>query len=59
MVCLASSCSRALAQSCRTYAEYTAKPAAMAIADLESVGVALHGPPKRVDWLVGSLPLMR
>ncbi|WP_284741179.1 DUF2000 domain-containing protein [Amycolatopsis sp. RTGN1] len=49
----------ALAQSCRTYAEYTAKLAATATADLDSVGVALHGPRKRVDRLVGSLPLLR
>lgn len=49
----------ALAQSCRTYAEYTAKLAATATADLDSVGVALHGPRKRVDRLVGALPLLR
>ena len=49
----------ALAQSCRTYEEYTAKLAATATADLDSVGVALHGPRKRVDRLIGSLPLLR
>lgn len=49
----------ALAQSCRTYEEYTARMAATATADLDSVGVALHGPRKRVDRLVGSLPLLR
>lgn len=49
----------ALAQSCRTYEEYTARMAATATADLASVGVALHGPRKRVDRLVGSLPLLR
>lgn len=49
----------ALAQSCRTYDEYTAKMTATATVDLDSVGVGLHGPRKRVDRLVGSLPLMR
>lgn len=49
----------ALAQSCRTYEEYTARMATTATADLDTVGVALHGPRKRVDRLVGSLPLLR
>ncbi|WP_370961114.1 DUF2000 family protein [Amycolatopsis sp. cg9] len=49
----------ALAQSCRTYEEYTARMAATATADIEGVGVALHGPRKRVDRLVGALPLLR
>ncbi len=49
----------ALAQSCRTYDEYTAKMTATPTADLDSVGVGLHGPRKRVDRLVGSLPLLR
>jgi hypothetical protein len=49
----------ALAQSCRTYAEYTAKMAATVAADLDSIGVGLHGPRKHVDRLVGSLPLLR
>jgi hypothetical protein len=49
----------ALAQSCRTYEEYTARMAATATADLDSVGVGLHGPRKRVDRLIGSLPLLR
>ncbi len=49
----------ALAQSCRTYEEYTAKMTATPTADLDSVGVGLHGPRKRVDRLVGSLPLLR
>ena len=49
----------ALAQSCRTYDEYTAKMSATATADLDSVGVGLNGPRKRVDRLVGSLPLLR
>lgn len=49
----------ALAQSCRTYDEYTAKMTTTATADLDSVGVGLHGPRKRVDRLVGSLALLR
>jgi hypothetical protein len=49
----------ALAQSCKTYDEYIDKMAATATADLDSVGVGLHGPQKRVNRLVGSLPLLR
>jgi hypothetical protein len=49
----------ALAQSCRTYEEYVDKMAGTATADLDSVGVGLYGPRKRVDRLVGSLPLLR
>jgi hypothetical protein len=49
----------ALAQSCRNYEEYVGRMAATATADLDSVGVGLHGPRKRVNRLVGSLPLLR
>jgi hypothetical protein len=49
----------ALAQSCKTYDEYIDKMAATATADLDIVGVGLHGPQKRVNRLVGSLPLLR
>ena len=49
----------ALAQSCKTYDEYIDKMAATATVDLDSVGVGLHGPQKRVNRLVGSLPLLR
>jgi hypothetical protein len=49
----------ALAQSCKTYDEYIDKMAATATTDLDSVGVGLHGPQKRVNRLVGSLPLLR
>jgi hypothetical protein len=48
----------ALAQSCKTYDEYIDKMAATATADLDSVGIGLHGPQKRVNRLVGSLPLL-
>lgn len=49
----------ALAQSCRTYDEYVEKMAATATADLTSVGIGLYGPRKRIDRLVGALPLLR
>ncbi|MGP4016013.1 DUF2000 domain-containing protein [Saccharopolyspora sp. 5N708] len=49
----------ALAQSCKTYEEYIDKMAATVTADLDSVGVGLHGPQKRVNRLIGSLPLLR
>lgn len=49
----------ALAQSCKTYDEYIDKMAATATAGLDIVGVGLHGPQKRVNRLVGSLPLLR
>lgn len=49
----------ALAQSCKTYDEYIDRMAATATADLDTVGVGLHGPHKRVNRLVGSLPLLR
>jgi hypothetical protein len=48
----------ALAQSCRTYEEYTDKMATTPTADLDSVGIGLHGPQKRVNRLIGSLPLL-
>jgi uncharacterized protein DUF2000 len=49
----------ALAQSCKTYEEYIDKMVATATADLDSVGVGLHGPQKGVNRLIGSLPLLR
>ena len=48
-----------LAQGCRTYDEYVDKMAATSTADLAGVGVGLCGPRKRVDRLVGALPLLR
>jgi drug/metabolite transporter (DMT)-like permease len=48
-----------LAQGCRTYEEHTDRMAATPTAELASVGVGLYGPRKRVDRLVGSLPLLR
>lgn len=49
----------ALAQSCRTYEEYIERMATTPTAELDIVGVGLHGPRKRINKLVGSLPLMR
>jgi hypothetical protein len=48
-----------LAQSCRTYDEYVDRMAATPTADLAEVGIGLYGPRRRVDKLVGSLPLLR
>ncbi|MFI5610527.1 DUF2000 domain-containing protein [Amycolatopsis sp. NPDC051903] len=48
-----------LAQSCRTYDEYTEKMSVTSTAGLDTIGVGLHGPPKRVNRLVGALPLLR
>ena len=48
-----------LAQSCRTYDEWTARAAATPEEDLRYVGLALWGPKKKVDRLTGSLPLLR
>jgi hypothetical protein len=48
-----------LAQSCKTYDEYIARMSAVATADVEVVGIALFGPKKKVNKLVGSLPLLR
>lgn len=49
----------ALAQSCRIYEEYIDRMAATPTAELDIVGVGLHGPRKRINKLVGSLSLMR
>lgn len=48
-----------LAQSCRTYEEWTARAAATPEEELRYVGLALWGPKKKVDRLTGSLPLLR
>jgi len=49
----------ALAQSCKTYDEYIDKMAVTATAGHDIIGVGLHGPQKRVNRLVGALPLLR
>ncbi|MDQ0794224.1 DUF2000 domain-containing protein [Streptomyces sp. B1I3] len=48
-----------LAQSCRTYDEYTDRMSGTATQDLDFAGVAMFGPRKQVNKIVGSLPLMR
>lgn len=48
-----------LAQSCRTYDEYVHRMSETATSDLSIVAVALVGPKKYVNRLVGSLPLLR
>lgn len=48
-----------LAQSCRTYDEYVERMGATATEEVELVGIALFGPRKKLDKLVGSLPLLR
>jgi hypothetical protein len=49
----------ALAQSCRVYEDYIERMAATPTAELAIIGVGLYGPRKRINKLVGSLPLMR
>lgn len=46
-------------QQTTDYAEYADRVAASASAELEHVGLAVHGPRKQVSKLVGQLPLLR
>ena len=48
-----------LAQSCKTYDEYIQRMSETPTADLRAVAVAIVGPRKKVNKLVGSLPLFR
>ncbi len=48
-----------LAQSCKTYDEYIESMSAVPTSDIEVVGIAPFGPKKKVNKLVGSLPLLR
>ena len=48
-----------VAQTSRTYEEYTKRMAASAPGDLEYLGVALHGDKRLVNKLTGSLPLLK
>lgn len=48
-----------LAQSCKTYDEYIQRMSETPTGGLEAVAVALVGPKKKVDKLIGSLPLLR
>lgn len=47
------------AQSCRTYAEYTAGLPSVPGTDLRCLGLAVCGEKKLVNKLTGSLPLLR
>ena len=46
-----------LAQSCRTYDEYVERMSQVQTKEIDLVGIALYGPKKRVNKLVGSLAL--
>jgi hypothetical protein len=46
-----------LAQSCRTYDEYVERMSQVQTKEINLVGIALYGPKKRVNKLVGSLAL--
>lgn len=48
-----------LAQSCKTYDEYIRRMSETPTNSLDAVAVALVGPKKKVNKLVGSLPLLR
>lgn len=48
-----------LAQSCRTYDEFTDKMERADPGELHYLGLALCGPKKQVSKLTGSLPLLR
>jgi hypothetical protein len=49
----------ALAQSCRTYDEYTEKMSATGDGDLEYLATGIFGPKRIVNKLAGGLPLLR
>ncbi len=48
-----------LAQSCKTYEEFTGKLGAVPEADLRYLGLAICGDKKQVNKLTGSMPLLR
>lgn len=48
-----------LAQSCRTYEEFTRKMGDAPAGALQYLGLAICGPKKKVNKLTGSLPLLR
>lgn len=48
-----------LAQSCKTYEEFTGKMRTCSESNLHYLGLALCGPKKKVNKLTGSLPLLR
>lgn len=48
-----------LAQSCKTYGEFTGRMAQTGEGSLRYLGLGLCGPKKQVNALTGSLPLLR
>ncbi len=48
-----------LAQSCKTYDEFTGRMACTGEEKLRYLGLALCGPKKKVNALTGSMPLLR
>lgn len=48
-----------LAQSCKTYDEFTGRMACTGEEELRYLGLALCGPKKKVNALTGSMPLLR
>lgn len=48
-----------LAQSCKTYSEFTEKMALVPESYLSYFGIAVCGPKKKVNKLTGSIPLLR
>lgn len=48
-----------LAQSCKTYDEFTEKMGQVSESALQYLGVAVCGPKKKVGKLTGSMPLLR
>lgn len=48
-----------LAQSCKTYDEYVDRMSQTGTGEIDLVGIALYGPKKQVNKLVGSLPLFK
>lgn len=48
-----------LAQSCKTYDEFTEKMGQISESALQYLGVAVCGPKKKVGKLTGSMPLLR
>ena len=48
-----------VAQSCNVYSEYIAKAASIPQADHAYLGIAIYGDAKKVNSLIGALPLLR
>lgn len=48
-----------LAQSCKTYDEFTEKMGQVSESALQYLGIAVCGPKKKVGKLTGSMPLLR